>query len=549
MNKPILIIIAGGTSSGKSTLAKRIEENFKAKGVVNLCAENYIDREGIDLSLLTNPCFEDQCNHHLEFNDPERMKKECLLKNLEDFFRRKEVVEIEVREKDQNGISRWVKKKIKSGDLIILEGVNALQDEEIRNKADLKIFIEADENLRLARKILRSPWCREILGLEIGKDLRNYGNSLSEALKFWNKGTKISENDYVISTKGDAELIINSNNLSEYEEDIEKIFDYVDDLLNKKTLLITKMARKDSKFDKRIMQELSNTLDKLSKQEKIEDQNQEIKKIKNKVESLNGLFNIIKELRENKKSPVRIICDWDEVVKSREATVYYEIIGRSGKFEDFFQRFWENAELKYKGHVGTVVNTHLREVEDLRNKDHSEFEKKAKEEVAVNFNLYDKSPWLSIAGDLLKALKEGLIEKLVFTGNYKENRHTNFEVDKTGGGDLKKIIKFRKSFGKFSNTEFEVNDPFFIEAEKIQLSRAQWINKNYPNFDIFIDDNPENVREVKEIFDSKVIYIMPDYKTNKLLDEDIIRISINTTNLEDKDFFFKIEEKIEVLTK
>src|SRR6266513_3161471 len=101
MNKPILIIIAGGTSSGKSTTARKIEEKFKGRAV-NLCAENYITREDIHLTLESSR--EEHLNHHSEFNNPKRMEKERLLKDLEDFLDRKNV-KIKAREKNLDGIS------------------------------------------------------------------------------------------------------------------------------------------------------------------------------------------------------------------------------------------------------------------------------------------------------------------------------------------------------------------------------------------------------------------------------------------------------------
>jgi uridine kinase len=100
-NKPILIVIAGGTSSGKSTTVRKMEEKFKGR-VVNLCAENYITREDIHLTLESS--FKDHLNHHSEFNNPKRMEKERLLKDLEGFSDRKKV-KIKAREKNLDGIS------------------------------------------------------------------------------------------------------------------------------------------------------------------------------------------------------------------------------------------------------------------------------------------------------------------------------------------------------------------------------------------------------------------------------------------------------------
>ncbi len=65
------------------------------------------------------------------------------------------------------------------------------------------------------------------------------------------------------------------------------------------------------------------------------------KKLKNKFMKLNSLYQFICELKEEKGRKLKIICDWDEVLKSRQATVYHIIANRSYSFTDFFQRFWE----------------------------------------------------------------------------------------------------------------------------------------------------------------------------------------------------------------
>src|SRR6266540_4823796 len=113
-------------------------------------------------------------------------------------------------------------------------------------------------------------------------------------------------------------------------------------------------------------------------------------------------------------------------------------------------------------------------------------------------DIYDKSPWLSIAEDLLKVLKEDLVDYFIITGNYKKGRHDEFSIDEPLGGDLRKIRKFRKSFAKFPNTNLKVNAPLYVDQEKVQLSRPEWIKNNYPDFDIFIDDNPNNILGTRE---------------------------------------------------
>ncbi|CAG8462894.1 39490_t:CDS:10 [Gigaspora margarita] len=120
-----------------------------------------------------------------------------------------------------------------------------------------------------------------------------------------------------------------------------------------------------------------------------------------------NLYQLIYELKEKKGRKLKIMCDWDEVLKSREATVYHIIANRSSPFAEFFQRFWEKVSVEYQGHSCRIISTNLKEVEELREKNPEEFQKRAKEISRT---------------DPIKALKENLIEHLIITGNYKKNR-------------------------------------------------------------------------------------------------------------------------------
>ena len=255
----------------------------------------------------------------------------------------------------------------------------------------------------------------------------------------------------------------------------------------------------------------------------------------------NNLYRLIHKLKEKEGRKLKIICDWDEVLKPREATVYHIVANRSCSFAEFFRKFWENVSVKYQGHTCRVLNTNLEEVEQLREKNPEEFRKKVEEIARTYINLYEESPWLSIAEDLLKALKEDLVDYFVIAGNYKKNRHNEVNIDKTCGGDPRKIKKFLKSFASFSNAIFVINAPIHNGQEEIKFSRPEWIRNNYPDFDLFIDDNPNNISGTRNIFssDSSKIYVLPDYETNKNVQgENVFRVMVKPILLKDEDFSF-----------
>ena len=263
---------------------------------------------------------------------------------------------------------------------------------------------------------------------------------------------------------------------------------------------------------------------------------------------INNLYQFVRESKEKKGRKLKIICDWDEVLMPRNPTVYYIIANRPCPFAEFFQKFWEGVLVNYQGLSCKVLRTNIKEVEKLREEDSGELQNKEKEISKIYHNLYDESPWLSVAQDLLRALEEDLIEYFIITGNYKKDRHKEIAVDETLGGDLRKIKKFRKSFAKFPNTKLKINAPFYTDQGEIKsnLLRSEWIKKNHPDFDIFIDDNPNNISETRELFlsNSEKIYVLPDYETNKYVQgENILRVAVQPTLLKDEDFVYQVKEE------
>jgi hypothetical protein len=69
-----------------------------------------------------------------------------------------------------------LQKAKQNSDIILIEGTNVLQNEELRNMADLKIYSHTDDDKRLILKIRRSPWFKKLVGEE-PRDPRNFGGT------------------------------------------------------------------------------------------------------------------------------------------------------------------------------------------------------------------------------------------------------------------------------------------------------------------------------------------------------------------------------------
>lgn len=141
---PILIGIAGGTGSGKTTLAQRIAEAVGTEYVTILSQDAYYrDRSALPM----------EERERLNYDHPDAFETPLLIDHLRRLKRGESIPRLSY----QYGTHI----RIETGELILpkravlLEGIMVLVDKRIRDLLDLKIYVEADADLRLARRIQR----------------------------------------------------------------------------------------------------------------------------------------------------------------------------------------------------------------------------------------------------------------------------------------------------------------------------------------------------------------------------------------------------------
>ncbi|KGA98011.1 uridine/cytidine kinase [Alkalihalobacillus alcalophilus ATCC 27647 = CGMCC 1.3604] len=143
-SKPIIIGVAGGTGSGKTTVAKEISCQFNEKSIVLIEQDAY---------------YKDQS--HLDFNDrlqtnydhPLAFDNDLLLEHLLKLVNR-ESVDKPVYDYAKHTRSNETI-KIEPKDVIILEGILILEDERLRDIMDIKLFVDTDADLRIMRRLVR----------------------------------------------------------------------------------------------------------------------------------------------------------------------------------------------------------------------------------------------------------------------------------------------------------------------------------------------------------------------------------------------------------
>lgn len=147
--KPLIIGIAGGTGSGKSTVARKVAEALADSSVAFLEMDAYYrDFRHLTLEQL----------HHVNWDHPDAFDTDLLTAHLE-ALTRGEAVEMPVYEFATHSRAARTH-RIEPADVVVLDGILLLADANVRALCDVKVFVDADPDIRLIRRIRRDTAVR-----------------------------------------------------------------------------------------------------------------------------------------------------------------------------------------------------------------------------------------------------------------------------------------------------------------------------------------------------------------------------------------------------
>jgi uridine kinase len=145
MKKVTIIIIAGGSASGKSTVASTIANDIlHDESVIHLSMDSYYKNLS-DISL--------EERKKVNYDHPNAIDVDLLCQHLDDLKLRK-AIDAPIYDFNLHTQSGNVNHYEPSG-VVILDGILALHIEEIRNRADIKLFIKTDDDIRFIRRLQR----------------------------------------------------------------------------------------------------------------------------------------------------------------------------------------------------------------------------------------------------------------------------------------------------------------------------------------------------------------------------------------------------------
>ena len=181
--KPIVIGIAGGSGSGKTSVTKAIVEHFKGHSILMLEQDFYYK----DQSHLP---FEERLNTN--YDHPLAFDNDLLIEHLSKLLQyeaiEKPIYDYKIHTRSNDVIT------VEPKDVIILEGILILEDERLRDLMDIKIFVDTDADIRIIRRMLR--------------DIKERERTIDSVIEQYLTVVRPMHNQFIEPTKRYANLII-----------------------------------------------------------------------------------------------------------------------------------------------------------------------------------------------------------------------------------------------------------------------------------------------------------------------------------------------------
>ncbi len=181
-DRPLFIGLAGGSGSGKTTIAEEVVNRLE--GRVALLHHDAYYRHRVDLS------FEERTQ--VNYDHPGSLETELLVKHLEQ-LRSGLAIEGPVYDFAEHLRSDETV-RIEPARVVVVEGILALSDARLRSEFDLKIFVDTDSDLRLARRLER--------------DITERGRSVASVLSQYFATVRPMHLEFVEPSRCYADLII-----------------------------------------------------------------------------------------------------------------------------------------------------------------------------------------------------------------------------------------------------------------------------------------------------------------------------------------------------
>lgn len=179
----LVIGIAGGSGSGKTTVVKKIAANCSSKSVTIISQDAYYKDKG-ELN--------EEEKKKINFDHPSSIEFSLLVKHL-DMLRKGKAVQMPIYSYLTCARAKETV-TVRPTEVVIVEGILILSNPQMRKRMDIKIFVDADSDDRLMRIIRR--------------DTKERGRSYDQVLEHYETWVKPMHQQFIEPTKRYADIIV-----------------------------------------------------------------------------------------------------------------------------------------------------------------------------------------------------------------------------------------------------------------------------------------------------------------------------------------------------
>lgn len=183
MSTPIFIGITGGSGCGKSTIVNKIISEIPEKSITIIEQDSYY-KEQSHLS------YEERCKTN--YDHPFAFDNDLLIDHINKLKNgltiEKPVYDYEIHNRKEETIL------VEPREIIIVEGILVFYDERLREKLDIKIYVDTDSDIRLLRRIVR--------------DMNDRGRTLESVISQYINTVRPAHEQFIEPTKKYSDIII-----------------------------------------------------------------------------------------------------------------------------------------------------------------------------------------------------------------------------------------------------------------------------------------------------------------------------------------------------
>lgn len=194
--KPVIIGIAGGSASGKTSVSERIRDQFSDTNSVLILRQDDYYKDQADLTM--------EERYKVNYDHPFAFDNDLFVAQLKDLIAGKA---IEKPTYDYVLFTRAARTETcYPADVIVVEGLFVLEDPQIRSLLDIKVFIDTAADVRFIRRLVR--------------DVKERGRTLDSVVNQYLTTTRVMHDSFIEPSKRYADIIIPEGGRNEVAIDL-----------------------------------------------------------------------------------------------------------------------------------------------------------------------------------------------------------------------------------------------------------------------------------------------------------------------------------------